>query len=203
MKAILAFVITLVAAVSVSADSAPESGHPIGLSDFGPAAVLENYENTGLGSSIPLSTPRTIRNATYTTDDHKLRYNQFGPDLGSTGFALGTNTTLGFLDITLHQPTNRVGLLIGLDWPWSATASFFDTQDQLLGAVFASGADAGAFVGWQSDSRLIRRLRITDTADPAHIIAVDNLYTESIPEPSTLILTIIAITTLAIWRRAV
>ena len=54
--------------------------------------------------------------------------------------------------------------------------------------MFASGIDAGAFVGWQSDNRLIRRIRITDTADPAHIIAVDNLYTESVPEPSTIAL---------------
>ena len=200
MKLTLASFILLNWTISASA-TIPDSGHPITLSDFGPAAVLEDFENAGLSSSIPIPTPRTIGNATYTTDDHKLRYAQFGPDLGSSGFALGTNTTLGFIDITLQEPAYRVGLLVGLDWPWAATASFFDTQDLLLGEVFASGIDAGAFVGWQSDYRLIRRIRITDTADPAHIIAVDNLYTESVPEPSTIALAFRAVAVIATRRR--
>jgi hypothetical protein len=201
MKGTLAFMVALIGAASASAAPVPDGGHAITLSDFGPAAVIEDYENTGLSSSIPIPTPRTIRNATYTTDDHKLRYAQFGPDLGSTGFALGTNTTLGFLDITLHEPVYRAGLLIGLDLPWAATASFFDTQDLLLGEIFASGTNTGMFVGWQSESRLIRRIRITDTADPAHIIAVDNLYTELVPEPSTFVLAIGTVVVLAFHHR--
>jgi hypothetical protein len=165
-------------------------GRPIGIDDFGPAVVIEDYENLGLGTSQ--RTPRVIGNATYNSDDGFIRVAQFGPALGTSGYAIGLNSTIGWLDIELHQPVHRAGLVFGLDWPWAGSVQFFDTQDNLLGEVFQSvdnRVDRGRFAGWEVDTGgLIARLRVNDTADPGHIIAVDNLHTELIPEPATLTL---------------
>ncbi|MBA3485261.1 MAG: hypothetical protein H0T51_25985 [Pirellulales bacterium] len=181
-----------ICATSSRAHAVLPTGRTIGIADFGSAAVVENYENLGLGASLPHQTPIVIRNATYDTDDERLRIAEFGPALGTTGFALGANSTIGWLDIKLNQPVNRAGLVVGLDWPWAGSVQFFNLQDILLGEVPAfvdNRIDKGKFVGWEAGpGGLISRLRVNDTFDASHIIAVDDLRTEIIPEPSAFFL---------------
>ena len=100
---------------------ATQTGRPIGMDDFGPMVVVEDYENLGLGT--PQSTPRIIGDATYNSDDGKIRVAQFGPALGTIGYAIGTNSTIGWLDIDLHQPVKRAGIVFGMDWPWAGSIS--------------------------------------------------------------------------------
>ncbi len=162
-----------------------DAGHPIGQFDFSPNVVIDTFEGYGLGERQ--RTPLVLSTATFHTDDQIIRFAQFGPELGTGGFAIGNNTTLGYIDVQLHEPAYRAGLFYGLDWPWMATVSFFDTSNQLLGSIVESGSGAGKFAGWQAPKgRRIARILVEDTADPGHIIAIDNLYTESIPEPGHL-----------------
>lgn len=164
----------------------PEGGHPIGQFDFSPHVVIDTFEGYRLGERQ--WTPLVLSTATFHTDDRVIRFAQFGPELGTGGFAIGNNTTLGYIDVHLHEPAYRAGLFYGLDWPWMATVSFFDTNNQLLGSIVGSGSGAGKFAGWQAPKeRRIARILVEDTADPGHIIVIDNLYTESIPEPRYLI----------------
>lgn len=188
----LAATLAICAISSHRADAVFSTGRSIGISDFGSAAIVENYEDLGLGNSIPHRTPIIIRNATYDTDDQFIRIDQFGSALGTTGVALATNSTIGWLDVKLHQPVNRAGLVFGLDWPWAGSVQFFSMQEVLLGEVHASvdnRIDKGKFVGWEAGpGSLISRLRVNDTFDASHIIAIDDLRTEIIPEPSAFFL---------------
>jgi hypothetical protein len=188
----LAAVLAILTTSSLRADAAPPAGRSIGIADFGPAVIVENYEDLGLGESLPHRTPIVIRNATYDTDDQFIRIARFGPALGTTDVALGANSTIGWLDVKLRQPVNRAGLVFGLDWPWAGSVQFYSMQDVLLGEVHAAvdnHTDKGQFVGWEAaPGSLISRLRVNDTFDADHIIAIDDLRTEIVPEPSAFLL---------------
>jgi hypothetical protein len=86
-------------AMSFASFANSPGGRQIGMGDFGSGVVIEDYENLGLGT--PQQTPRVIGDATYRSDDGRIRIAQFGQDLGTSGFAIGTNSTIGWLDIEL------------------------------------------------------------------------------------------------------
>jgi hypothetical protein len=165
----------------------------IGSGDFGSGKTVVTYDNLGL----PFNnlTPIVIDGDTYRTDDATLRYvNNFGTLMGLSGGGIGSNTELGFIDITLGTAANRVGGNVGVLSDWTSTVTFYDAANVLLGTVNVAGtgstnAGTNAFAGFQSLVDPIARVRITDTANNGFVILFKNLTTESVtaavPEPGS------------------
>ena len=167
------------------------SAGTISIGNFGSGAILQDFE--GLSATIFSSSPAIVNGNSYTTDSGIVRYHNFDPPAipvsitGQSGFRLATFTDLGFIDISLGTPVNRVGAFIVGEagfasvGPWTATAEFFDVAGQLLGSVFASNAiNISSFAGWQADTGLIKRIRFTDTSLNGSVLLVDNLWTQVI-----------------------
>jgi hypothetical protein len=168
---------------------------PIGPGDFGPNTSVQDYN--GLGLVVENNpTPLVIGNDTYTVDvdavpSGLLTYNPlFGPFIGRTGEAIGTSVDTGFINIVLGTPVHRAGGYIGTTRDWGAFVEFFDEADDPLGSITINDGlgGIGQFVGWEADTGMIKRIRITDTVFNGRIIILDDLTTEIVPEPSSLIL---------------
>jgi hypothetical protein len=172
-----------VAAISIGATGA-NAGF-ITQAAFGPSAVTTDLDNLGL-QQANYPAPFTVGIYTFTTDDGQVRYATFGIN---NSFALGDNTDLGFIDITLSEGVVKFGFLAGLAGEAqvnSQTVSFFDTNNNLLGTS-ASSRDGGfTFFGFENPGGLIGRALITDTKLNSTVVTVENLVVQQVPEPSTL-----------------
>lgn len=193
-------VLILTTSVFVSGTSAEQ----IGLGDFGPEAVTENYESLSLPvNSTSIPTPLVIKGNTYDTDTGGLGLLGIGTGVsGTSGTKISTRSSQGFIDIAFGTPTQRAGITVGTtNVFWTATVSFFDPSDSLLGSIdLGSPAGVGEFAGWEDLSAGIKRFRIVDTSN-IFVIGADNLITEIVPEPTTL--GILTIGSLAMLRRRV
>jgi hypothetical protein len=175
------------------------SAGQIAPGDFGPNAVVQNFNGLGLFVENN-STPLVIGNDTYNVFSTLLTYNPiFGPAIGRTGEAIGTSVDTEYIDIVLGTPVHRVGGYIGTTQDWTAFVEFFDQADASLGSItIANGlASVGQFVGWEADAGLIQRIRINDTLLNGRIIILDDLTTEIVPEPSSLVLLLLGLVGLA------
>jgi hypothetical protein len=154
--------------------------------------VVDTYE--GLGLPFDNAAPIVINGNTYGTDDGTLRYAGFS--VCFSGSCIGNNTDTGYIDIVLGTPTLRAGGYVSLGSNGNVT--FFDQSDALLGTV-PIDTDAATFAGWQADSGLIARMRITENNLNSQIVVFDNLTVEGggsgVPEPGSFVL---AAATLAI-----
>lgn len=165
-------------------------GGTIGIGDFGPSATVQDFNDLGLPKNPPdiNTTPIVIGGNTFTTDNGRLRYVTLpggAVQAPFSGESLGTDAETGWIDVVLGTAALRAGGYLGIDQAWSATASFFDESDSLLGTVDVAGdPTVPAFMGWEADTGLIQRIRFADTAVNTRVIFLDNLTTE-IPEPST------------------
>lgn len=188
-------------AVFIVAASAPGMAIAgiIGVGDFGPGTSIVNYEGLGLVPGSFNFTPLVIGGDTYTVLQNpgpfgSLTIANFGfPGQGPMqGLALATSH---FIDIVFATPVFRAGGNVAEFLPWSASVSFFDESDALLGTVDLSGLNypTAGFAGWEADSGLIRRMRITSTSTSnIALMVVDNLMKEAspsvapVPEPASL-----------------
>jgi hypothetical protein len=158
-------------------------------SDFSPAAVVQTYDGLNLIGSP--ATPLVIGADTYASNNGLARY-LGGEALGTTGGAFGTQSELGWVDITLATPALRAGMDVGLNFPWTIDVSFFDASNSLLAALRLSGeANQPQFAGWQSDNALIRRVRVADPKTDNLIVAFDD-FIQEVPEPNALGLVVMA-----------
>jgi hypothetical protein len=172
-------------------------GAQIGVNDFTAAAIIQNFEGLTNGNHI---SPFLIGSDTYDSDNHNVRSSsKFGPVIGRSGVAIsndseGSSASTGYLDIVLATPALRAGMYVGFETPWAASASFYDTGNNLLGTIgLGSGAGSNNFAGWQTIGGLIERIRVVDqtTNNPFSII-IDDLIQE-VPEPATAILAAIGL----------
>jgi hypothetical protein len=173
----------------------------VGPDAFTPQAIVEDYEGLGLPNNSP--TPVVLGADSYTTDSGIFRYfGSFGALIGRTGAGVGNDTEVGYIDIALGNPVLRAGLYVGADAIWATDVSFFDVADNLLGTVsVAGGASIGQFAGWQADTGLIGRIRVTDTPTNARIIIIDDFITEGVPEPTALSLLVIGMAAFSTLRK--
>jgi hypothetical protein len=174
----------------------PAQTRPIGEGDFGSNAVVQDYE--GLGPPFSSPGPVVLGGDTYTTDQI-VRYKDFDPPavpfpiVGQSGFRVANNTDLGFIDIVLGTAVDRAGAFVvgeaGFGGGWTVTVDFFDVSDVLLGSVLAADAvNISAFVGWEAEIGLIKRIRFTDTALNNSTLLVDNLTTEIVGPASFVVI---------------
>lgn len=170
---------------------------PITIADFN-SPVIEEFE--GLSGNI--NDPLVLNNVTYTTNNGIIR--QF---LNTDAFAncfdgcITTDTEFGFIDAVFDQAFYRVGGFLGaFQQPNSASASFYDSLDNLLGTVSFTGLSAGnEFVGFESFQG-IKRVRFTDTAQNGAVLSLDRLHRE-LPEPSMIALMGLGLLGLSFARR--
>lgn len=160
---------------------------------FGPGTVIVDYDAVPPGV---FSTPFVIAGDTYATDSGILQVIDFGAIPAVTGMsetliATATFDGFGFIDVVLATPVLRAGATFGSSSPWTASVSFFDESDSLLGTVEIGGAGGvGAFAGWEADSGLISRIRAADNTQTS-ALGMDNLMLEqasAVPEPASLTL---------------
>ncbi len=178
----------------------PAYGDQITLAGF-VSPTVETYDGLdalfpGTCGGIPCaSTPLVIHGNTYKTDDGTLRDLNFNPENetcnGGNGACINTNDDLGFIDITLGTPMQRIG--------GNATTfgnvefDFYSPTNTLLGTV----SGGSGFVAWQ-DLGGIGRIRITDIAQNQTSMIFDDLTFEgpvtsgpggsAVPEPTSGIL---------------
>jgi hypothetical protein len=181
----------------------PSEAGPIGPGAFGPGALLEGF--TGLGLPLDNAAPLVVGGNSYSTDNGRFRYYDFS-FAGCTGECIGTDTELGFIDAVFGSAVYRAGGYVSVGfYSWSATVSFYDMTNALLGSLLLSGgASAPAFAGWEHPG-LIARMRVTDTASNTAIILLDNVTTESpstspVPEPTALTFLGLGLAGLAVRR---
>jgi len=170
---------------------------PITQSVFTNTAVISDLNNLAIPNPGNVAAPLTVGIFTFTTDDGQLRYANFG---SNNSPALGNNTDLGFINISLATGVTRFGFDVGLAGPAqsnSETVSFFDTSDILLGTIAISSAGGFTFVGFDAGSGLIGRALITDTDANSSVVTIDNLEVQNIPEPPTVILLLSGLAALA------
>jgi hypothetical protein len=154
----------------------------IGLGGF-TSPTVDTFDGLGLPAigSAPLTRPY----GSYTTDNGTIRYFAFGPGICIANECIGSNTDKGYLDLVFTVPVLRAGGFVARS---SATITFYDETNQMIGSINAPGP-APAFVGWQADSGLISRIHIQDTETNLAITTLDNLTYEfgesSIPQSDT------------------
>jgi hypothetical protein len=93
------------AITAIGMGTADANAGSITLADFDSNAVVTDLNNLGL-QQANYPAPFTVGIYTLTTDDGQVRYAPFGV---SNSFALGNNTDLGFIDITLSCRTRGRG----------------------------------------------------------------------------------------------
>lgn len=161
----------------------------ISIAEFTPAAVVQDFEglpNGSVGPSLLLDGDEFIANDYLIEISSKL-----GPAIGRTGVAIGNRSVSvpseqGFIDIEFGNPALRAGLYVGVQAPWSAVVDFYDTGNDFVGSIPLSGVGRdSSFAGWEADSGLIGRIRVTDVINDGHSLTIDDFVTE-IPEPTAL-----------------
>jgi hypothetical protein len=161
----------------------PASADFITLSAFGDTAEITDLNNLAIPSQS--LAPLTVGIYTFTTDDGQLRYANFRT---SNSQALGNNTDLGFINITLAPEANvtKFGFLVGLAGEAQhsrETVSFFDINDVLLGTVNVHSAGGFQFVGFDNTSGFIGRALVTDMDLNSTVVTVENLIAQAVPGP--------------------
>ncbi len=191
---------------------------PIGPGEFGGNETIETFDSlAAVSGTIP--DPLIVNSNTYTTSSGFIRL--FTPAsggsvecLGGTGSCIGTGLEdLETITVTLGTPVLRAGLWAGINSQTglTATVSFFDQSNSLLGSVLLSG-DQLLFAGWQADTGLIARIEVADTALNNLVTAIDNVTTETpqatvpppptmVPEPATLTIFSLGLAGLGYMRR--
>jgi hypothetical protein len=200
----------------------PASAGQILITDF-VSPTVETY--TGLdalfgtdtadcGNKLCAATPLLIDGNTYNTsanDNHFLRYINASPDnvdcSGGVGSCLNTDSDLGFIDVTLGTPMQRVGAFANTFGTF--TVDFFAPDNSLLGSVSANDSSL-TFAGWQ-DTGGIARIRVTDTQQNQTSMLFDDLTFEgpvskgtggtTVPEPAYSALLSAAVLIVALSRR--
>ena len=171
------------AVTAIGMGAADANAGSITLADFDSNAVVTDLNNLGL-QQANYPAPFTVGIYTFTTDDGQVRYATFGVN---NSFALGNNTDLGFIDITLSEGVSKFGFLAGLAGEAqvnSQTVSFFDTNNNLLGTAASSNSGGFSFFGFENPGGLIGRALITDTKLNSSVITVENLVVQPVPLPA-------------------
>ena len=199
----------------------------ITIGDFS-SPTVDNFDaissifTSDCGGHPCVLTPVVIDGNTYTTsagDDFFLRY-LVGPTgnecLGGSGGCLNTNSDLGFIDIVLGTPMQKVG--VDAETFGSFTVDFYATDDVTLLGTASLSSNGFAFGAW-ADTNGIGRIRITDTENNITSMIVDNLTVEGavqsngtsggsgngeVPEPSSAVwlgIITLAATTARRWSR--
>ncbi len=132
----------------------------------------------GLGLPQNNTAPIVLGGNTHTTDNNVLRYDPFGTNNCVDGECIGSDTDTGYIDIVLATPVLRAGGWVGIS---SGNVQFFNESDVLLGTVSVTPVNGSTmvFAGWQADTGLIMRIRITDIERNSYIITFDNLTVEA------------------------
>jgi hypothetical protein len=175
----------------------------IGPNDFHGSQTVQTFETLQPNQS-PYQGTLDLGGDIYATDNGLLA---FGTSPGNGTLAIFSQSDLGFINIQLVQAVNRVGLELSTEQNWSlARLSAFDSNDTLLGSVDTSGAALqSVFLGFQSESGLIKRIRVDDLSENGVTISMDNLTRELdvVPVPTAAPLFISAIWLLGWLRRKV
>lgn len=152
----------------------------IGLGDFSPDAVVEEYDSVSGGPYLP--TPLLIGGDTYTSFSGVIEIGSFlGAHAGGSGPGLSVYTDGGYIDIEFETPTSKVGLYVGLDTSWMAQVRFFNEDGAVLGTVYPSGSGGdGVFVGWEADVGLVASLHVEDTWEEGRMLYIDHLTKEAL-----------------------
>jgi hypothetical protein len=147
------------------------------------------YDLSNLGPLGNYATPFIVGPFSFTSDDGQIRYASLGYSNipGQNDHAIGDNTDLGFLDISLSPGMHKFGFLVGLgsDEPTSETITFLGTGG-VLGSTSVSRSGGFQFVGFDDGTGLIAGVLINDTLANASVFAVDNLEIEAVPLPNSL-----------------
>ena len=184
---------------SVGLAPAPADAGQIGIGDFGPDAQTTTFD--GLGLPFENDAPLVIDDDTFDSDDSVLRYVRFPSCFANE--CLANNTSLGFIDILLAEPSQRAGAYVsGIIGGWAIRADFFDAADTLLGSVLLANGPAftPVFLGWE-DPGGIARIRFDHLFAPNFVFIVDDLTTGMIPEPATGMLVGLGLVGLGALRR--
>jgi hypothetical protein len=178
------FLKKVVALLAICLDmAAGANAGTITASAFDNTAEVTHLDNLGLPSQVVA--PLVLGIYTFQTDDGELRYVNFGVDNSQ---ALGNNTDLGFINITLAAGANvtKFGFLVGLAGEAQhsrETVSFFDTNDVLLGSVDVQSVGGFQFVGFENTAGFIGRALVTDMDLNATVVTVENLIVQGVPGP--------------------
>ncbi|MBZ5725616.1 MAG: PEP-CTERM sorting domain-containing protein [Acidobacteriia bacterium] len=126
----------------------------------------------------------------YDTDNHVLRelFDPWGlyPSFCMDRFCIGDDTVLGYIDASLGFDTTMAGVYVGgqTEQSWSgavnntATVSFFDRNDVVIGSLDVTVTSVPVFAGWRNPSG-IGRIRVLATGSQAEsITTIDNLTVE-------------------------
>lgn len=157
--------------------SAPAAALQIDASYFDGSATVEDYESV---TGNQFNSPYMLNGVTYVTSDSLVRSSSsWGDVIGGSGRGMGTFNDLVTVTIMLPDSYLAAGLLVGLPGanPWSASASFYDADENLLGTLNGSFAQDGtsAFLGWESEGAGIASIVVADTAQDGSIMLWDNL----------------------------
>jgi len=171
-------------------------------SDFSSQAIVETFDTVGPERSI--SSPLIVNGNTYSTSSGTIRILDYfiGDPPSSERCYDGSGTCIGTgledletISVEFGTAVEQAGLWVGLTSdPFSATVSFFDTSDALLGAIDLSGIGGMLFAGWQSDSGLISRITVEDSLANSRVTMIDQVMfgspmsTNPVPEPATILL---------------
>jgi hypothetical protein len=161
----------------------------IGVADFTSPSIF-TYNDL----SLPIiettynttQAPFTLDGNTYSSNVDVLRYTNFTGCYDKQ--CIGTRYSDSYkkniddyIDIVFGTPIQKVGGWIGIS---SGNVDFFGTDGSLLGSLSVFNIPTGTteerreFAGWDAESGLIQRIRITDTDKNGYVITFDNLYTE-------------------------
>jgi len=177
-------------------------------SDFGAESTIEDFD-AAVPSSLPpggmikQSTPLILSGITYSTSSPFMRV-FYGTHTFCFESAIGTDSSSGYIDIVFDVPVLRAGAWVGAS---GARADFFSDNNYLLGSVVSSllaPEMAPEFLGWETDSYLIKLIRFTDIEpEDGTVLVLDRLTSElgapplpgtppspntPVPEPSVFVL---------------
>lgn len=161
------------------------------------AALIEDFESV---SGVQLNTPLpslSRASGTYTGLAGTPFPNVFVSAPGFTNFGAGNNPTTSQIltangdesfDVVLAAPTTALGMNVFLNDLGDATVTFYDSDDNVLGATtYLAAADNFQFLGLVGDpGETIARFTFESTLGRRINTGIDNLYAvTAVPEPAS------------------